>query len=90
MLCLISKHIFNKIYLSIYKLIFFYIIWILANYYLRKMLEKDPEKRINMFKIMNHKWFDLKDKDIEEVSKVVGNLYFQSYNFYVIKSFFNN
>ena len=54
------------------------------------MLEKDPEKRINMFKIMNHKWFDLKDKDIEEVNKVVGNLYFQSYNFYVIKSFFNN
>ena len=41
---------------------------------LRKMLEKDPEKRINMFKIMNHKWFDLKERDIDEINRIVGKL----------------
>mmetsp|Transcript_15052 Transcript_15052/g.17422 ORF Transcript_15052/g.17422 Transcript_15052/m.17422 type:complete len:217 (+) Transcript_15052:949-1599(+) len=31
------------------------------------MLEKDPENRINMFNLMNHRWFELKDKELHTV-----------------------
>lgn len=38
-----------------------------------KMLEKDPENRINMFNLMNHRWFELKDKELHTVHLKAGN-----------------
>ena len=33
-----------------------------------KMLDKNPNTRINMYNILNHPWFDLSDSKIDEVS----------------------
>lgn len=45
---------------------------------IRKMLDKDPKKRINMFKILNHVWFEDKDEDTDEKSTNRGKFYFYS------------
>ena len=32
---------------------------------IKQMLVKDPKNRINMFKILNHKWFEMTDTEID-------------------------
>lgn len=35
---------------------------------IKRMLDKNPQRRINMFKVLNHKWFELTKKEIEQAA----------------------